>query len=107
MNSLQKLATTQNIAIVILSQCVTKLRPGAGAVLLPAINTTAWEQGLGARIALFRDWGWDNEDGKFVDGVRYAQVLKAEGIAIPTYRLQTVAFTVREVSTETLYAASF
>jgi hypothetical protein len=55
------------MAIVVISQCVTKMRPSAGAVLVPAINTTAWEQGLGCRIMLFRDWGWDDDEGKQVD----------------------------------------
>ncbi|TVY58819.1 hypothetical protein LSUE1_G010123, partial [Lachnellula suecica] len=79
-NTLQKLAATRNIAVVVFSQCVTKMRPGCGAVLVPAVSTTAWEQGLGCRIALFRDWGWNDEDGKTVDDVRLAQILKAEGV---------------------------
>ncbi|RFU35812.1 hypothetical protein B7463_g535, partial [Scytalidium lignicola] len=80
--SFHKLAATYNIAIVILSQCVTKMRPGGGAALVPAINTTAWEQGLACRIALFRDWGWENEverSNKMIVQARFAEVLKAEG----------------------------
>jgi hypothetical protein len=96
-NNLQKLAATRNIAIVIFSQCVTKMRPGAGAVLIPAINTTAWEQGLGCRVALFRDWGWDDEKGKAVNDVRLAQVTKAEGIEVPEGRSRLVAFSISEV----------
>lgn len=97
-NSFQKLAATRNIAIVILSQCVTKMRPGAGAVLIPAINTTAWEQGLGCRISLFRDWGWDDESGKEVNDVRLAEVVKAEGIAMAGGRRRLIGFTIEEVS---------
>jgi hypothetical protein len=96
-NNLQKLAATRNIAIVIFSQCVTKMRPGAGAVLIPAINTTAWEQGLGCRVALFRDWGWDDEKGKAVNDVRLAQVTKAEGVEVPEGRSRLVAFSISEV----------
>jgi hypothetical protein len=95
-NSLQKLAATRNIAIVILSQCVTKMRPGAGPVLVPAINTTAWEQGLGCRVALFRDWGWDDEEGKPVE-VRLAEVVKVEGVAVGGRRARLVGFSIDEV----------
>ncbi|KAE9363090.1 P-loop containing nucleoside triphosphate hydrolase protein [Stipitochalara longipes BDJ] len=95
--SLQKLAATRNIAIVVFSQCVTKMRPGAGAVLVPAINTTAWEQGLRCRIALFRDWGWDDEEGHPVDDVRLAQVFKAEGITVPDGRAKLVGFSIAEI----------
>jgi hypothetical protein len=73
------------------------MRAGAGAVLVPAINTTAWEQGLGCRVVLFRDWGWDDDDGKQVNDVRLAQVVKAEGTAVPEGRARVVGFTIGEV----------
>jgi hypothetical protein len=79
--------------VVILSQCVTKMRPGAGAVLVPAINNKDWEQGLGCRVVLFRDWGWNTEEGN-VDGVRLAEVIKAEGAVAKT---RLVGFTIQEV----------
>jgi hypothetical protein len=96
-NNLQKLAATRNIAIVVFSQCVTKMRPGAGAALVPAINTTAWEQGLGCRVALFRDWGWDDEEATPVNNVRLAQVIKAEGVVVPEGRSRLVGFTISDV----------
>ena len=73
------------------------MRPGAGAVLVPAINTTTWEQGLGCRVALFRDWGWEDEEGRLIDDVRLAQVIKAEGISVPEGRPMLAAFTITEV----------
>lgn len=73
------------------------MRPGAGSVLVPAINTTAWEQGLGCRVALFRDWGWDDEEGSPVNDVRLAQVTKAEGIVVPEGRPRLVGFSISEV----------
>lgn len=94
--NLQKLAATRNIAIVVFSQCVTKMRPGAGAVLVPAINTTTWEQGLGCRVALFRDWGWEDEEGNLIDGIRLAQVIKAEGISVPEGRPMLAGFSITE-----------
>lgn len=96
-NTLQKLAATRNIAVVVFSQCVTKMRPGCGAVLVPAVSTTAWEQGLGCRVALFRDWGWNNENGQAVNNVRLAQVIKAEGTAVPDGRQKVVGFSIDEV----------
>ena len=96
-NSFQKLAATRNLAIVIVSQCATKMRPGAGAVLVPPINTAAWEQGLGGRISLFRNWGWEHEDGKEIHDVRLAEVVKAEGLALAGGRKRLVGFTIGEV----------
>lgn len=73
------------------------MRPGAGAVLIPSVNTPAWEQGLGCRVALYRDWGWDDEDGKPISDVRFAQVIKAEGINLPEGRIKPVGFTIGQV----------
>ncbi|KAK0102950.1 hypothetical protein ONS95_000856 [Cadophora gregata] len=99
-SSLSKLATTRNIAIVVTSQCVTKMRPGAGAVLVPAVNATAWEQGLGCRVELMRDWGWEDEEGGMVDGVRLVRVLKAEGVAVGGTKL--VGFAIRDTGLHSL-----
>ncbi|KAH6666402.1 P-loop containing nucleoside triphosphate hydrolase protein [Halenospora varia] len=82
LSTFQKLAALRNIAIVLTSHCITKMRPGLGAALVPSINATPWEQGLGSRIVLFRDWGWRCDDGSEVEVVRIAQVLKAEGSAV-------------------------
>jgi hypothetical protein len=46
---------------------------------------------------LFRDWGWDDDEGKQVNDVRLAQVIKAEGIAVPEGRARLVGFTIGEV----------
>ncbi|OAR00295.1 hypothetical protein LLEC1_05861 [Akanthomyces lecanii] len=56
---LNKLAATRNCAVVILSQCATKMQSEHGASLVPAVNATVWEQGISTRIALFRNWSWD------------------------------------------------
>ncbi|KAG9231463.1 P-loop containing nucleoside triphosphate hydrolase protein [Amylocarpus encephaloides] len=105
--TLQKLAATRNIAILILSQCVTKMRPGIGAVLVPALNTTLWEQGLACRIVLFKDWGWRDEVGNVIDGVRLAQVVKAEGAALPEGRGWLVGFSIDESGLRSLSLPSF
>jgi hypothetical protein len=46
---------------------------------------------------LFRDWGWDDDEGKQIDDVRLAQVVKAEGIVVPEGRARIVGFTIGEV----------
>ena len=96
-NLLQKLAASRNLAVVVLSQCVTKMRPGAGAVLVPAISMTAWEQGLGCRVVLFRDWGWEDEESNTVTEVRLAEVLKAEGTVVADGRRKFVGFSIDDV----------
>ncbi|TGO45338.1 hypothetical protein BCON_0401g00010 [Botryotinia convoluta] len=95
--ALQKLATTRNIAIIILTQCVTKMRSGLGAALIPSISATAWEQGLACRVALFRDWGWDDDQGNKVDGVRFAQVIKVDGTILSEGRGIFAAFVIEKV----------
>lgn len=96
--ALNKLAATQNIAIVIFTQCMTKMRTGLGAALVPAISIDVWEEGIGTRVALFRDWGWEDEDGKSIDDVRLAQVIKVEGVPIPGSSSKLVGFSISEVS---------
>ena len=74
--------------------------PNEGAVLVPALNTTVWEQGLGCRVALFRDWGWPDDERGEADSiveVRFAEVLKSEGLAAPRGRSRLVGFRIGEV----------
>jgi hypothetical protein len=73
------------------------MRPAAGAVLVPAISTPAWEQGLGCRVALFRDWGWTDEEGNRMTDVRFAEVAKAEGTTVPEGRRGLVGFSIHDV----------
>ncbi|VUC24822.1 unnamed protein product [Clonostachys rosea] len=58
MKALQTLASTRKCAVVLLSQCATKMRPERGASLIPAVAASVWEQNISTRIALFRDWSW-------------------------------------------------
>ncbi|KAI9817903.1 MAG: hypothetical protein M1832_004523 [Thelocarpon impressellum] len=59
---------------------------GSGAVLVPALTSTAWEGGVSSRIVLFRDWVQPRVDGtaearEKAAKMRFAGVLKAGGIA--------------------------
>jgi len=60
--ALQKLAATQDLAVVILTQCATKMQAEHGATLIPAVNATAWDQGISTRLVLFRDWAPDGAE---------------------------------------------
>ncbi|PHH68684.1 hypothetical protein CDD80_7344 [Ophiocordyceps camponoti-rufipedis] len=58
MSALEKLAATRKCAVVILSQCATKMQSEQGATLVTAVNTSVWDQGVMTRLVLFRDWAW-------------------------------------------------
>ena len=54
--AIQKLAATRNIAVVVLTQCATKMQADRRATLIPGINANSWEQGITTRLVVFRDW---------------------------------------------------
>ncbi|PTB60812.1 hypothetical protein M431DRAFT_537882 [Trichoderma harzianum CBS 226.95] len=95
-NTLQKLAATKNCAVVLLSQCATKMRGEQKPTLIPSINTTVWEQGVSTRLVLFRDWAWNGNkfssvflaglqkiDGRVVqDAVEHVSAFKVEPAGI-------------------------
>ncbi|KUI69099.1 DNA repair protein rhp55 [Cytospora mali] len=74
--ALQKLAATRDAAVIVLTQCATRMQAERRATLTPAINANVWEQGIATRMALFRDWMW--HDGHAF-GARLAAVQKANG----------------------------
>lgn len=92
--TLQKLAATKNCAVVLLSQCATKMRSEQKPTLIPSINTTVWEQGVSTRLVLFRDWAWNGNksssvflaglqkiDGRVVqDAVEHVSAFKIEPV---------------------------
>jgi hypothetical protein len=98
MSSLQKVATLRNIAIVLLNHSVTKMQSGAGAILVSALSSTAWDAGIATSVALFRDWGWDGNQ------VRYARVLRADGVAVGGKGVvgKVLAFTIEPVRISSL-----
>ncbi|KAI0428282.1 P-loop containing nucleoside triphosphate hydrolase protein [Xylaria sp. FL1042] len=55
-SALQKLSATRDIVIVVLNQCATRMQVEHGATITPAINASAWEQGVATRLVLFQDW---------------------------------------------------
>ncbi|KAH7165481.1 P-loop containing nucleoside triphosphate hydrolase protein [Dactylonectria macrodidyma] len=91
MHSLQKLAATRNCAVVILSQCATKMHSERGATLTPAVTATVWEHGVSTRLVLFRDWIWQ---GNTLASVFLAGLQKLDGKATLEAVESIVAFKV-------------
>ncbi|KJZ79836.1 hypothetical protein HIM_00550 [Hirsutella minnesotensis 3608] len=104
MNALQKLAATRNCAVVILSQCATKMLSEQGATLVAAVNASVWEQGITTRLVLFRDWAWQ---AKSLRSLFMVGLQKLEGKTTNDAVLGVAAFTVGQNGvTETEYDPS-
>lgn len=92
--ALQKLAATRNCAVVLLSQCATRMQANSrGAALIPAVNASVWEQGIAARLVLFKDWVWSG--GKASDTC-FAGIQRASGRKVDGFK-KAFAFRVGEV----------
>ncbi|CCC08097.1 hypothetical protein SMACR_09460 [Sordaria macrospora] len=75
--ALQKLAATRDVAIVVLTQCATKMMQAErGATLVPAINASVWEQGISTKLVLYRNLAFS--DAK-VQGLRLVGLQKLNG----------------------------
>jgi hypothetical protein len=95
---LGKLAALGNCAIVLLSQCSTKIRPQGGAVLRSAISTKSWDSGINTRLLLFRDWLRHSGSAPQSDqhkNVRFAALLKLNGATFNSNG-KAVAFQIKE-----------
>lgn len=95
--SLQKLAATRDLAVVVLTQCATKMQAERGATLIPAINASVWEQGMSTRLVLFRDWLQEEAE---THGRHFAVIQKLHGKGTPALIESACPFRVDEVSTE-------
>jgi hypothetical protein len=93
-NTLQKLAATKHCAVVLLSQCATKMKSEQRATLIPSINTTVWEQGVSTRLVLFRDWVWNANKSS---SVFLAGLQKVDGRAVQDAVEHVSAFKVESV----------
>ncbi|RFN43795.1 DNA repair protein rhp55 [Fusarium flagelliforme] len=91
MSALHKLAATRNCAIVVLSQCATKMHSERGATLTAAVNANVWEQGVSTRLVTFRDWVWQENS---LTGVFLAGLQKVDGRACQEAVENIVAFKV-------------
>jgi len=96
-SSLQKLAATRDLAVVVLTQCATKMQAERGATLIPAINASVWEQGISTRLVLYRDW---LQDGPETRGLHFAAIQRLDGKGVAASLETTCAFRTDEVSEE-------
>jgi hypothetical protein len=84
---LTKVAATHDIALLITSQPITRIRGSSRAVLVPAISGAEWENGISTRLVLFRDWvpgegKWSDADADRLRKVRFIGVTKVDGVII-------------------------
>ena len=58
-SAINKLAVLNNLAAIVTTGCVTRMRPdsGLGAALVPAIGGPEWDGGIWNRLVVFRDFG--------------------------------------------------
>jgi hypothetical protein len=93
-NALHKFAATRNCAVVVLSQCATKMHSERGATLTAAVNASVWEQGISTRLVMFRDWAWQENN---LTSVFLAGLQKLDGKACQEVVENVVAFKVELV----------
>ena len=97
---LGKLAAVRNLAIVLISQTTTKIRPATGAVLYPFTSIKTWDGGVHNRIVLFRDWLPKAESGVAQNlqpqGVRLAASIKVGGASCDGLE-KLMSFTIEKV----------
>lgn len=104
-SKLGRMAAVNNIAVLLTSQTITKIRSGLGALLLPAISGTEWENGIATQLVLFRDWPPRRNTQITADeaerwkGLRYVGVIKVKGVlAADDGRFETVVpFSIEKV----------
>lgn len=101
--SLQKLAATRDLAVVVLTQCATRMQAERGATLIPAINATVWEQGISTRLVLFRDWLRGDSETR---GLHFAAIQKLHGKEMAAPTETACPFRVDEVSAEPRHGVS-
>lgn len=79
-----KLAATSKIAILLISQTTTRIRFESDTVLHPALSGSAWDNGVNARLVLFRDWLLKRNEGSrqaiYIPKARFAGIIKAVGV---------------------------
>ncbi|EPE02324.1 rad55 protein [Ophiostoma piceae UAMH 11346] len=76
--ALERLAETRSIAIVVLTQCATRMQAERGAGLAPSLSADVWNRGIATRLVLFRDWAWNERESRPVGG-RFVGIQKLNG----------------------------
>lgn len=84
-STLAKFAALHDIAILITSQTITRIRAASRALLVPAISGVEWENNISTRLVLFRDWIRESKtssagDNNRLPKARFAGVVKMNGV---------------------------
>ncbi|KAL8792311.1 MAG: hypothetical protein Q9195_005102 [Heterodermia aff. obscurata] len=102
---LGRLAATRQIAILLTVQTATRVYAEVETCLYPAVAGTAWDNGINARVVLFRDWLYrsasSSSQGGYVSGTRYAAVVKAGGVSYEGLG-RAVPFRITKIGLETI-----
>lgn len=82
-----RFAATHDIALLLTSQTITRIRGASRAVLVPVMSGVEWENGISTRLVLFRDWapGESTKNKSEVARLRRARFVgltKANGVAL-------------------------
>ncbi|RMZ73511.1 p-loop containing nucleoside triphosphate hydrolase [Pyrenophora seminiperda CCB06] len=82
-----KFAAVHNIALLVTSQTITRIRGASRALLVPAMAGAEWENGVSTRLALFRDSirlgkTSDKLDAGKLQRARFVGLVKANGVSL-------------------------
>jgi hypothetical protein len=103
-----RFAALHDIALLVTSQTITRIRGASRALLVPAISGVEWENGVSTRLVLFRDWvrrgkARDAAESDRLRRARFAGLVKANGVALAEEGGvgNVVPFTIEKVSQST------
>jgi RecA/RadA recombinase len=83
----QKLASVHNLVVLMTQQTRMRVRPGAGAILLPVLSGAEWDNGISTQLVLFRDFPPKTTTQPALDLIerwgrlRYVGVIKVNGVS--------------------------
>ena len=82
-----RFAALHDIALLVTSQTITRIRGASRALLVPALSGVEWENGVSTRLVLFRDWAnqgkaHDRADAERLQRARFVGLVKANGISL-------------------------
>lgn len=83
-----RFAALHDIALIITCQTITRIRGASRALLVPAVTGVEWENGISARLLLFRDWvpqqakAQDKDEAARLQKTRFAGLVKLNGVAL-------------------------
>jgi hypothetical protein len=89
LTALTRLASVNSLAVLLTSQVSTRMRNGAGALLVPAQGSKDWDDGISSQIVMFRDFpppvpssskSREAYDDGLWDRLRYAGIIKVHGV---------------------------